>query len=135
MTHVTLAARTAQRCAELAEATRALSWCGGWGMVHELTLRWGPVWIAHLQIADSAMSLQVYLECSAVRATGQHVFEEGESMEALFAKELANNPDDLHVLPEFPGEREHQTTMHCWCVPRRDQKNALLVVHDRRAEA
>lgn len=42
---------------------------------------------------------------------------------------------DLHVVPEFEGEREHETTIACWCSPVRDREQPLVIVHHRRAEA
>lgn len=48
---------------------------------------------------------------------------------------IDDSDTDLHVLPEFPGEREHQTSIDCWCRPKRDEQNHRLVVHERRAEA
>ncbi len=46
-----------------------------------------------------------------------------------------DSSDDLHVFPVFPGEREHDLTVRCWCRPRRDAEEPQLVIHERRAEA
>jgi hypothetical protein len=42
---------------------------------------------------------------------------------------------DVHVIPCFAGEREHEPSNACWCAPIRDAQEPLLVVHHRRAEA
>lgn len=46
-----------------------------------------------------------------------------------------DQPDDVHVLPVFPGEREHPASVDCWCGPRRDVEEPRLVIHERRAQA
>lgn len=43
---------------------------------------------------------------------------------------------EIHVWPEFDGERSHDLTgTECWCGPRRHEQEDRLIVHDRRAEA
>lgn len=46
-----------------------------------------------------------------------------------------DSPEDVHVLPVFPGEREHPASIDCWCGPRRDAEEPRLVIHERRAQA
>lgn len=49
--------------------------------------------------------------------------------------ELERYSPDQHVIPKFPGERQHAASVLCWCRPRRDEEDPRVVVHDRRAEA
>jgi hypothetical protein len=44
------------------------------------------------------------------------------------------NAGTVHVMPRFPGEREHEESLRCWCRPRRDSEQPHLIVHERRAE-
>lgn len=44
-------------------------------------------------------------------------------------------PEDLHVVPDFPGEREHELTFGCWCQPARDRYVPSVVIHNRMAQA
>lgn len=41
----------------------------------------------------------------------------------------------IHVIPCFPGERKHEESIDCWCRPRRDIEEPIVVIHERRAEA
>ena len=53
----------------------------------------------------------------------------------LLIREVEEHSNMAHVIPEFPGEREHEASVLCWCRPRRDEEDPRLVVHDRMAEA
>ena len=44
-------------------------------------------------------------------------------------------PRRVHVLPVFPGEREHVASPECWCHPTPDSAEPRVLVHHRRAEA
>ena len=36
---------------------------------------------------------------------------------------------DIHVIP-LNDLREHEETVHCWCKPRRDDEEQLVVIHN-----
>lgn len=48
---------------------------------------------------------------------------------------LQDGADHVHVMPVFPGEREHTPSVLCWCHPRRDGQEPRVVIHERVAEA
>jgi hypothetical protein len=48
---------------------------------------------------------------------------------------VAAESEFIHVVPSFPGEREHEENALCWCGPVRDAEQPRLLVHNRKAEA
>lgn len=76
-----------------------------------------------------------------VEAFAAYAMEHGEQRDIIIspinvARVCAGESDgDLHVVPEFAGERQHETSMGCWCGPKRDHIEPRVVVHERRAEA
>lgn len=41
----------------------------------------------------------------------------------------------VHVYPVFPGEREHEERITCWCDPEPDPEEPRVIIHKRKAEA
>lgn len=52
---------------------------------------------------------------------------EGTNLEQIYPK----LEDEVHVMPNFDGERVHVSNVLCWCFPRRHCDCDLLVVHNR----
>jgi hypothetical protein len=42
---------------------------------------------------------------------------------------------EMHVYPEFEGERAHEESPLCWCDPQPDAAEPHVHVHQRKAEA
>lgn len=81
MMFVTLAGRTEDECRRLVERACTLEWCSRRGQIRETTLAWGVAWFANLKIAHPNCFVPLQRHVSRRRC---HVFEDGESMEALF---------------------------------------------------
>ncbi len=49
--------------------------------------------------------------------------------------EIKDNSNDVHLIPNFPGEPEHTDTINCWCEPEieepNDPKKCRVITHRR----